>query len=657
MRHICSIYLEKFHLLILIGCLLFSPGCSKRSDEYSLRRIAILEDARTLGGKEISSFFKHHSVLIRGRAAIAAGRIGDREIIPELVGLLSDDRERVRIETAFALGQLKDSSAAEPLVEYFLSQTGLEEKTYALEALGKIGGAEALKFLRKQLEAGEEEIIPPAIMSLTRAKDRTSLADIAAYMTDSSAAIRQAAAYACSRMADSTVMLQLLSALEDSDAMVRKYSAEALGRIGLSEIAPRLIPLFNDSNISVRVQAIRAAGKCRSREPVEELVKLAGDSDYRIFREAIDALGNLKAELAADALAKMVRTGSAEKIPYLIRALAKIEGRRFIPFLDTYSDHPSAAIRRSAGESLAYIKGPRTLALAEDMLMDSDPTVRTAVIVGLTAHGSTAGSLLTEALNDSDWAVRTAAAEGLASIRYGSSFDILKECYIKRLNKTEADETRAMMEALYQLNRDKALPLIRRALNSPRFAVVAKAKELLKEMGESPPPNPTPTDDKYPPEFGEPLGYPNISLITSKGRIEIELFGDEAPMVVANMLKLIRNRFYQRMVFHRVVPDFIVQGGDPRGDGWGGPGYTIKDQINSRKFLKGTMGLPISAPDIGGCQFFICLSPQPHLDGNYTAFGQVVKGFETLLNLAEGDSIEEITLSVKEESVVKYREL
>jgi len=148
-----------------------------------------------------------------------------------------------------------------------------------------------------------------------------------------------------------------------------------------------------------------------------------------------------------------------------------------------------------------------------------------------------------------------------------------------------------------------------------------------------------------------------ITLIMGKGRIEIELYEKDAPVVVANIVKLIRNGFYQNTVFHRVVPDFVVQGGDPRGDGWGGPGYTIRDQINHRKFVKGAVGLPISGLDTGGCQIFICLSDQPHLDGNYTVFGRVVKGMEILPLIEQGEIITDITVSVKSDSEIKYREL
>jgi cyclophilin family peptidyl-prolyl cis-trans isomerase len=90
------------------------------------------------------------------------------------------------------------------------------------------------------------------------------------------------------------------------------------------------------------------------------------------------------------------------------------------------------------------------------------------------------------------------------------------------------------------------------------------------------------------------------------------------------------------------VPDFVVQGGDPRGDGFGGPGYTIRDEINRLRYGRGTVGMALAGPDTGGSQFFITLSPQPHLDGGYTVFGEVESGLDVLDKIEAGDRIEKV---------------
>jgi peptidyl-prolyl cis-trans isomerase B (cyclophilin B) len=135
-----------------------------------------------------------------------------------------------------------------------------------------------------------------------------------------------------------------------------------------------------------------------------------------------------------------------------------------------------------------------------------------------------------------------------------------------------------------------------------------------------------------------------IAIIdTPHGIIKVRLTPESAPRTCANFVKLAERGFYDNLTFHRVAQNFVIQGGCPRGDGWGGPGYTIREEINPIKFKKGAIGMASSGRDTGGSQFFICLSDQPHLDGRFTAFGNVIEGWEILDNIEIGDKI----LSVK----------
>ncbi|WP_462273611.1 peptidylprolyl isomerase [Methanohalophilus sp.] len=124
---------------------------------------------------------------------------------------------------------------------------------------------------------------------------------------------------------------------------------------------------------------------------------------------------------------------------------------------------------------------------------------------------------------------------------------------------------------------------------------------------------------------------------TDKGDIVLELFENDAPRTVANFEKLIKQGFYNGLNFHRVIPDFVIQGGCPKGDGTGGPGYTIKCEINPRKHTKGALSMAHAGKDTGGSQFFITHSPQSHLDGMHTVFGKVIDGMDVVYNIKPGD--------------------
>lgn len=131
---------------------------------------------------------------------------------------------------------------------------------------------------------------------------------------------------------------------------------------------------------------------------------------------------------------------------------------------------------------------------------------------------------------------------------------------------------------------------------------------------------------------------------TDKGAFTIELLPEDAPLTVDNFIKLAQSKFFDRTTFHRVVPNFVIQGGDPRGDGNGGPPYQIRCEINRVPYARGAIGMALSGKDTGGSQWFATHSPQPHLDGGYTVFGRVTEGMDVVDRIARGDRIISISI-------------
>lgn len=131
---------------------------------------------------------------------------------------------------------------------------------------------------------------------------------------------------------------------------------------------------------------------------------------------------------------------------------------------------------------------------------------------------------------------------------------------------------------------------------------------------------------------------------TDRGTIKLSLMGLQAPLTVYNFMQLARRGFYNVTRFHRVVPNFVAQDGDPRGDGNGGPGYSVRDEFNREIYVRGTVGMATAGPDTGGSQYFLTLSPQPHLDGHYTVFARVVTGMAVMDALVQGDMVKSISI-------------
>ncbi|HJH32538.1 MAG TPA: peptidylprolyl isomerase [Methanosarcinaceae archaeon] len=131
---------------------------------------------------------------------------------------------------------------------------------------------------------------------------------------------------------------------------------------------------------------------------------------------------------------------------------------------------------------------------------------------------------------------------------------------------------------------------------------------------------------------------------TEKGDIILELFEKEAPKTVDNFVKLIKQGYYDGLNFHRVISNFMIQAGCPKGDGTGGPGYTIKCEINPKKHLAGALSMAHAGKNTGGSQFFITHSPQPHLDGVHTVFGKVIEGMDVVNKIKQGDIMTKVTV-------------
>jgi cyclophilin family peptidyl-prolyl cis-trans isomerase len=282
------------------------------------------------------------------------------------------------------------------------------------------------------------------------------------------------------------------------------------------------------------------------------------------------------------------------------------------------------------------------------MLRDEDRRVLPTVLTSLVkVRAPKIEELLLQSLKQPDAVVRAAAAAGLGALKPAGGDRALVDAF----HAAAADEAygarTAALDALVKYGPDVAKPVLREALADKDWAVRVRAAELLAPLDTATDPmlaiRPAPTG--HPARFYEaadlvaPSVSPHVYIDTEKGTIQLELGVLDAPLTCLNFVELVRRGFFSNTEWHRVVANFVVQDGDPRGDGEGGPGYTIRDEINERPYLRGTMGMALEWADTGGSQYFITHSPQPHLDGRYTVFGQVVAGADVLDHIQPHDKI------------------
>jgi cyclophilin family peptidyl-prolyl cis-trans isomerase len=248
--------------------------------------------------------------------------------------------------------------------------------------------------------------------------------------------------------------------------------------------------------------------------------------------------------------------------------------------------------------------------------------------------------------------VRTTAATLLGEA--GDSSDevikALRSAYETARKDIMNDARIAILEAADKLKHSMSARVLSGSTRDPDFVARLKAAEMLRQSGAK-------AASAGNVESGHDQTYyrrvaqlamskknPIAIIRMKKGDAHIELFAADAPMTVDSFMTLARQGFFNGLTFMRVVPNFVIQGGDPRNDMNGGPGYQIRCEINERRYGAGTVGMALSGKDTGGSQFFITHSPQPHLDGGYTVFGQVVAGMDVVNRIARDDRIERIEI-------------
>jgi cyclophilin family peptidyl-prolyl cis-trans isomerase len=398
----------------------------------------------------------------------------------------------------------------------------------------------------------------------------------------------------------------------------------ALAASGTASVAPALIKILGDSSVdpTTRMEAMTAFGA------------VAGPSHLGVL---LDLLSDPVPSVRAGAM----------------RALARVDGDSFILALAGLDPDADWTVRVAQAQALGTLPSDRGFPRLRTMLTDADHRVVPAVLAALAASKAPgAERILVDHLKAGDFVVRSAAATALGELNAVQAVPALVDAYRSAKDETTYVARAAALSALSRVDRQAARPLLEEALKDRDWAVRVRAAALLKEQGVTTstadtmrPATPgRPVDDPEWRRIVMPQYAPIAFIETSRGTIEVELAIVDAPLTVQNFVTLARKGFFNGVAIHRVVPDFVVQDGDPRGDGEGGPGYTIRDEINQRPYLSGTVGMALDWEDTGGSQFFVTHSPQPHLDARYTVFGQVVNGMDVVDQILPSDVIKRVRI-------------
>jgi len=626
---------------------------------------------------------------VREMAAFAIGEIESPLGADALLATLKETREAtLRARAVEALGKI---AAALPKEQEVRSK--------------ELGAAilEVLSFEARRRSAPDRLTILLGLTAALRAKPANAGPVITEFLTYSDPRIRADAANALARLKlkDGNDELRKLL-ISDSDPIVRANAARVLGATeDKASFKSLLDRALNDKDSRVRVSSIRALATLKDTRASNALLlrgeKLAKQKDLRLrgaeaneVLELATSLGRINQGLANHNLRvwlKTVRDDFGHNSPELEIALARTwppelvldptnrEAERKAVESLLLNWRVASSIAQGLGEIGAITesnKGPnfvRQLAQAILTAMldyrNSGIHINTLVAVHseyaipdvLRAYAAFKPKDLAEVLRDhlkeSDVIIRGTAADLLGELPPDetNARALIDALPVALADRALYDAALSILDALAKQKNAKANEAIKTALDSSDHLIRRRGVALLKangvgdfssRLGTVKTSNTTGDYERAVSRIGKQV---RAAVITTKGSFTIELLPEDAPLTVDNFVQLAKRNYFNGLTVHRVVPNFVIQDGDPRGDGNGGPGYQIRCEINEGPYERGAVGMALSGKDTGGSQWFVTHSPQPHLDGGYTVFGNVVSGMETVDNVARGDVIRKIVIT------------
>ncbi len=619
-------------------------------------RLLRIEDTRRDEPAFIDSLLRSSGGAMRAAAALTVGRLGARSHVTSLRQLATDSDTAVANTALFALGLMKDSASA-PIAATALRAGAAQgrEAAWLLGELGEVGRSAIVVAL------GDASVSAAARGALLLAATRlrpVPTAAITPMLSSTDSALAWRAAYALARGRSVPGARALLGAARSPWAAVREQvargTAKSIAGDSLGDIARGVLTrLIADTSARVRVNAVRSLSTYGpiARAAVVGALRDPDAAVRLVAAQSLDAVLDAGENAWANAF-------DADTTFVIRRAIADGASRRGISLEEHAGWMTSDEWEMRAAAAEIAGRGPAVAAVARLGRLSGDPdgrvrTVATGALARLADSAATREMVrarLRTSLIDSDVGARTASLEGL--MRGATTADLAAA--IASFPIAAADRDNDARLAFWRFvdsatarrslpdSVERALRMLQRptdplerlaAARVPRFASWRDSAGTARPLAWY--------EDRAREADGKP---PRVLIQTQHGTLELVLYSREAPLTTYNFVSLARKNFFDGQRFHRVVPNFVVQGGDPRGDGSGGPGYAIRDEINRHRYGRGTVGMALSGPNTGGSQFFITHSPQPHLDGGYTVFGELIRGRDALDRIVQGDRIVGVTV-------------
>jgi cyclophilin family peptidyl-prolyl cis-trans isomerase/HEAT repeat protein len=614
------------------------PG--KFSDELMKEIHELKHNRNTIA---LIEFLNHSEALYRAEAAMALGSVQDTSATEALLIMLNDDFAEVRMMAAFALGQLRSNKAAEGLVALIVRDTTTEVRTEALEALGKTGSDVAGIFL---LDYEPRYLFDEAgkawgIYHLGLAKIATTEhAEQMMMLLDSEfEETRLAAAHFFGRFVikfESQGLERLLNvAATDPSEEVRMAAARALGHHNLPDRGKILSALITyDQSAGVRTNAIRALEQARLEEGHEAVFSALDDGNPQV---ALTAAAYFQTMAKSDDIQRL--TSKA-----LVHPMVSVQATLYAVLLQlantaekSQTDLSNEIKAQIFASNNAYTQAlfiqalmhdPRNVTFLDSVVFSENKITSTTALETLhnqlQRFGGTSDlklTLMNRLLNQLDCGVLAYAGVMLRDEKMG--YALLFKDYKLIENQMSQLVLPQELEAWVELNSALSYLTGNAANSQPEIQRQPINWELIKSLRQQ----------------------PEVLVSTSKGRFKMLLLHEDAPATVSYFLELVENGYFDGKAFHRMVPNFVVQTGCSRGDGYGSSDALIRSEFTPLHYGPGVVGMASAGKDTESSQWFVTHCTTPHLDGRYTIFAAVTGGMEVVQQLQVGEVIQRIEIA------------
>ncbi len=678
--------------VILAAIIIGLASCQKanRRDEQYQKILQYKENR--VRADSLYPFLRDKDELVRGLAVQALGEMQDTTAVDTLAQNLNQGSIYMQEKAAVALGLTGSAYTSRTLsgkIENTLMNSApltTSVRTRIISALGVCGTENSAVFIRQQMEDKNELVAEKACIAAARLAMRgithpSSDSALIPLLSHQDAMVRWKAAYAMMRIRKPVFAAYLMTSIKDEDESVRMNAARALGLLNDSArndslktaiIDALLETASNDASWMVRVNAVNALGQFKFKsddlKKVYFLIAFEGkkDPDEHVRLSAIRAMANSykqdiknPKEFIATITGQFALSATWREKTAILGSLSAMFGKsvldhaEWLNLLQSCMRDSQRYCRAQAVEALYPAADDKTIPFYSQALSDSFDLVQLNALNGIgKIRTNKSRPILITALKTKKYTNFMTALSALSDDpkiltdkKRCDSIVLRAVGIIDSLRPFDDDEAMMeMMKAAVAFKSRHTETFLNKFINHPKPGVAKYASEKIKECcgrdvlsGKEIHKKMKTVDYVF---LSKLKSQSPVAVIrTEKGDMDMEFHFDEAPLTVIHFVKLAEKQYFNGQYFHRVVPNFVVQTGDPTGTGWGGPGYSVVSEFSGRKFERGSVGMASAGKDTEGSQWFICHSPQPHLEGRYTVFGKIIKGMEIIDRIQVGDKI------------------